>query len=561
METDLGEIIPKNIRELIKRQVEDWEKKDKMFVSTRASDYVMEQLQDNSCLTLTAPSGVGKSFIARHAALVLKKQGYNIIPVELPTDIRDYYQPGRKTVFIVDDIVGNFTANQQQIDNWIQLLPVINTIIANKCCKIIVCCRLQVYKDEKFDILIPFKSCVCNLMSDKLCLTSEEKNIMASIYIDSSVDNIDKLSQNSEFFPLLCSLYHWEKHGNVMEFFKNPFFVYKNELDSLSRHGDEGNYKICSLVLLVLFNNQLKDNWIQGKVTRDQRLLFEATSDACGLNRGTSKAKLKEALQTLEGTFVRYHDGIYRTVNRKLFDFLAHYFGQKMIECLIAYGDSDLVHERFIWQKSPDDQNSNIDFIIQIPEEYLELYLERFIKDWSTGKVRVSFLNNNMKVLSFRQQLLKHLQNLDKSLQVTLANTCDTVLSKEHHGSSTTPLILTCCSGYTDMVQWMLYNDVDVNQCRDDGTTGLIMASSHGHTGIVQLLLEKNPNVDLCDKYGCSPLYMASKDGHTDIVKLLLEKNPDVDLCDKDGLSASKMASQNGHTDIVKLLSRKSYSS
>ncbi|VDH89346.1 Hypothetical predicted protein [Mytilus galloprovincialis] len=114
-----------------------------MFVSTRASDYVMECLQDNSCVTLTAPSGAGKSFIARHTALTLQKAGYKIVPVIQPDDIRNFYQPGEQTVFIVDDICGNFTANQQQIDNWKQLLPVVDTIIADKCCKIIVSCRQQ----------------------------------------------------------------------------------------------------------------------------------------------------------------------------------------------------------------------------------------------------------------------------------------------------------------------------------------------------------------------------------------------------------------------------------
>ncbi|VDI72551.1 Hypothetical predicted protein [Mytilus galloprovincialis] len=99
--------IPKHIQEQIKIQVEDWEKKDKMFVTTRASDYVTECLQDNSCVTITAPSGVGKSFISRHTALVLQKEGYKIIPVYAPTDIRDYYKPGKQTVFIVDDICGN----------------------------------------------------------------------------------------------------------------------------------------------------------------------------------------------------------------------------------------------------------------------------------------------------------------------------------------------------------------------------------------------------------------------------------------------------------------------
>ncbi|VDI00824.1 Hypothetical predicted protein, partial [Mytilus galloprovincialis] len=588
METEQKEVIPKNIRDQIHRQIEDWENKDKIL-STRASDYVMECLQDNSCLTLTAPSGVGKSCIARHTALVLQRAGYNIIPVEIPSDIKTYYQPGKQTVFIVDDICGNFTANQQQINNWKRLLPVINTIIADKCCKIIVSCRLQVYKDDKFNILLPFKSCECNLISDKLGLTSVEKTTIAKTYIGKSMKSIDDLSFKCDFFPLLCSLYHEKEDVDVNEYFKNPFDVYKNELHRLSEHGDDGNYKICSLALCVLFNNQLNEKWFEGKVTDEQGQIIKDTCEACEFN-SIPKTKLKKALDTLDGTFICKQNGIYKTVHDKLFDFLAHYFGQKMIECLIDHGDSHLVHERFIWQKSADDKNSDVDFIIEIPDAYLPSYFERFIKDWSAGKVSVVFDNNNLKVSSFRQQLIQYLKQLDQSQQVTLANTKVTVRLKEYYVSGTSPLIDTCYDGYTDIVQWMLHNDVDVDQCRDDGATGLVMASQEGHadivklllekdptvdvcgyngisplciasfkghTTIVKLLLEKNPNVNLCDNIGCSPLFMASQEGHTDIVKLLLGKNPNVDQCNSNGCSPLYMASQEGHTDIVKLLLEK----
>ncbi|VDI50751.1 Hypothetical predicted protein [Mytilus galloprovincialis] len=559
METEQEEVIPRNIRDKIKKQIEDWEKKDKMFVPTRASDYVMECLQDKGCVILTAPSGVGKSFISRHTALILQKEGYNIIPVELPSDIKTYYQPGKQTVFIVDNICGNFTVNQLQVENWKQLLPVIYTIIADKCCKIIVSCRLQVYKDDKFDIEFPLKFCECNLVSDKLCLTSVEKNIIAKTYIGTSVDDMDDLSQNSEFFPLLCSLYHGGKNGDVKEFFKNPFNVFQNKLDNLSRHGDGGNYEICSLALCVLSNNHLKEKWFQGKVTDEQQHIIKDICDAFEINRSTSKTKLKKALDTLDGTFICEQNGMYRTVHDKLFDFLAHYFGQKMIECLIDHGDYGLVHERFIWQKSQADKNSYTYFVIEIPDDYLESYFKRFIKEWSAGNVRIIFINTNMTVLLFRQQLLRHLKQLDKSQQVTLVNTKDTVLPTEHIESGTTSLIMTCQNGYTGMVQWMLHNDVDVDQCRGDGVNGLYMASQKGHTDIVKLLLEKSPNVDLCDKkFGFSPLYMASKSGYTDIVKLLLEKSPNVDLCEKKfGFSPLYMASQSGYTDIVKLLLEK----
>ncbi|VDI49976.1 death-associated protein kinase [Mytilus galloprovincialis] len=421
-----------------------------MFVSTRASDYVMECLQDNSCVTLTAPSGAGKSFIARHTALTLQKAGYKIVPVIQPDDIRNYYQPGEQTVFVVDDICGNFTANQQQIDNWKKLLPVVDTIIADKCY-------------------------------------------------------------------------------------------------SLSRQGDEGKCKKCCLALLVIFNNQLEEKWFQGRITIEQTKIIKDTCEACGMN-SIPKAKLKTELDTLVGTFVSKQNGIYRTLHDKLFDFLAYYFGQKIIECLIDHGDSDLVHERFVWQKSTNDETNNIDFMIKIPNDHLESYFQRFIRDWLAGKVAAVFSNNNMKVSSFRQQLIRYLQQLDRSQQKTLANTKDTARPKETCDSGSTSLICTCYDGYTDMVEWLLRNDVNVDQCRDD------WASQNGHTDIVKLLLERKPDVNLCNKDGRSPLLQASQEGHTDIVKLLLERNPDVNLCNKDGLSPLLQASQNGHTDIVKLL-------
>ncbi|VDI08410.1 Hypothetical predicted protein [Mytilus galloprovincialis] len=180
---------------------------------------------------------------------------------------------------------------------------------------------------------------------------------------------------------------------------------------------------------------------LRGKVTSEQRKIIENTCEACKLNKYTPKTVLKEALDTLDGTFIHKKNGIYRTLYDKLFDFLAHYFGQKMIECLIDHGDSDLVRERFLWQKSCDDK-VNVDLIIEIPDEYIESYLERLIKDWSLGKVTCVFDNTNLAVSSFRQQLVRYLLQLDKSQQVASASTKDTPIPKGIYGSVNNPLIL-----------------------------------------------------------------------------------------------------------------------
>jgi predicted GTPase len=70
-------------------------------------------LTSNSCVTVTGGSGVGKTATVRHVALRMKQEkGYDIVPIASPKDIRDFFTRGKPTVFIVDDLCGNYTANQ-----------------------------------------------------------------------------------------------------------------------------------------------------------------------------------------------------------------------------------------------------------------------------------------------------------------------------------------------------------------------------------------------------------------------------------------------------------------
>ncbi|CAG2255499.1 ANK [Mytilus edulis] len=144
-------------------------------------------------------------------------------------------------------------------------------------------------------------------------------------------------------------------------------------------------------------------------------------------------------------------------------------------------------------------------------------------------------------------------------MQVTLANTKDTVIQKENCLSGTTPLIASCHYGYTDMVQWMLHNEVVVDQCRDDDACGLLMASHEGHTDIrnpvpcdntslstsyvnnnirmrnsqslVQPLMKHKPDINAQTNDGGNALYFSACNGHIEIVKLLLENNADSSIC------------------------------
>ncbi|CAG2234007.1 unnamed protein product [Mytilus edulis] len=122
------------------------------------------------------------------------------------------------------------------------------------------------------------------------------------------------------------------------------------------------------------------------------------------------------------------------------------------------------------------------------------------------------------------------------------------MIPKENCGSGNTPLILTCYDGYTDIVQWLLHNNVNVDQCRDDGVTGLFMASQEGHTdidgftplinacegsysSIVQLLMKHKPNIDAQTYGGCNALMFSAVNGNLEITQLLVKSNADCNVC------------------------------
>ncbi|CAC5371902.1 unnamed protein product [Mytilus coruscus] len=540
------------------QEIEGWKIKDHKFVPTRASAYVSNILNKKNSVTLTGSPGVGKTFLARHIALNFKSDGYKIITILTPTDIRDFYTPGIQTIFLVDDVCGKFVVNQTQLENWQQMLPKIEQILADNCCKIIATCRLQVYRDDKINLLQPFRRCECNLNSKEMRHTLSEKIKIKEKYLGNR--SLDDIAQASDFFPLLCSL-QWlsDKEGvDVSNLFKSPFEFYKNELNNLNRCGDEGKKKICGLVLCVLFINFLEKKWLEGRITDEQRQILDDVYIACRLNTGTPKTELMDALDTLDGSLVCIVNATYSTIHDKIFDFLAHYFGGRMIRCLIDHSDPYLLNERFKWGKMKN--LSTTEFAIELTEENLPWYLGRLVNDWSKGKVTVVMNNSNMNNELFKNLFLFYLLQLEKTQQEKLANTQDTLEKKEWGTSGSYPMINACFLGYISIVRWLLGKVVDVNQSRYDGNTSLFMACYNGHREIVPLLLKNNHSINVCSKKGITPLFIACERGYIDIVEALLERNADVNINMKDGrihLSPLLQATVMDHYDIMKKLLEK----
>ncbi|CAG2197839.1 unnamed protein product [Mytilus edulis] len=130
MKTSQKDTVPWNIRARINDTLKDWkDNDDTMFINTRAAQYVLKCIKENSCVTITASSGVGKTATLRHVALQMVEEGYDVLMVTEPGDILRFYNPNKKTLFVVDDLCGNFSLDQSDIKSWEPVMEDIKKIL------------------------------------------------------------------------------------------------------------------------------------------------------------------------------------------------------------------------------------------------------------------------------------------------------------------------------------------------------------------------------------------------------------------------------------------------
>ncbi|EXF84400.1 hypothetical protein CFIO01_02715 [Colletotrichum fioriniae PJ7] len=164
-------------------------------------------------------------------------------------------------------------------------------------------------------------------------------------------------------------------------------------------------------------------------------------------------------------------------------------------------------------------------------------YSNRWDFDDLVQKVHVAALNAHPLVLS--KLLLRDMVSLE---------------AKDGNGS--TPLLIACESGHSEIVRMLLDKGANIDASGIKRATALIAASLNGSAEIVQMLLDKGADVNFLndDEYGTA-LIAASYRGFIGIVQMLLDKGAEVDAVGGDKHSTALIAaSLNGSAEIVQML-------
>ena len=568
-------------------ELDEWRQQDENFVEIEAVKYIDTNIQKYHTMTVTGKPGMGKSATVHHVALLLwKQQRYEIIPCTCPTDIKTHFNRDRYQVFVVDDVCGKYTVNQNDIEEWIRDEDAIKRMVENEKTIILATCRLQIFNENQFQRISLFLQNTCDLSSAKYQLSFEEKQQIASKYLSKDVvHEIEADLDKFEYFPLLCSLYVRSKCDNATEFFNNPFTVYTKELDKLYEQHDKT--KLCALFLCVVYDDRIDVSTITDEQSRSKLI---HVLEECGVNRGTPSKIVVEQLNSLLDTYlqkaeVNYTDKsidkyiIYHTVHDKLFDFICFYFGNKMQIGLIKCADRKVIRDRTQF-KSLNELYE--EFAIIIEEKNEEYYFKRVIDESCNGNIRDMIYNRQMKFSKYRSKLIKYLQHYDN---------IKTLLTKTKHGKSL--IYMSCVEGYVDVVRFIISvtGDVNLSKCStflplhgaclggqlevvtlliekgesvnrgdsNDGGTPLLRACRPGHEfeGIVNVLIENDADMNKCNKYGMSPLCWCCLQGLYNISFILIDTGADVNQGNEAGMSPLTKACGKGHCGLVELLMEK----
>ena len=221
--------------ELIKK----WKIEDELFYDkTRGFTAAFEMVQSNNYITIIGGAGSGKTATARHIALQLEKQGWEVVPVCKLEDIIEYGDRDRKQVFVLDDILGIFAVEKNIYNNIFAHKEMIFTTIGQTS-KILFTCRKSVYK-EAFKLGAFVTENVVDLQSKDNELTETEKRAICQHHCKSKdvSQNLYKslsFTKANHMFPFLCKIFSRdEKYQRLGEsFFNKPFEYFNNELDTL----------------------------------------------------------------------------------------------------------------------------------------------------------------------------------------------------------------------------------------------------------------------------------------------------------------------------------------
>jgi ankyrin repeat protein len=478
-------------------RIKKWRIEDKPFYDeTGGYTAALKMVQSENYMTIIGGPGSGKTATARHIALQLKNQGWEVVPVCKLEDIIQYGDRDHQQVFVLDDVLGIFAVDMNKYNYIINHEEQIFTTIG-KTSKLLFTCRKSVYK-EALALELFVTENVIDLQSKDNQLTETEKMAICKYHCenkDVSPDLYASLSftKANHMFPFLCKVFSGEETYQQLgvKFFIKPFKYFISELEKLQRTNP---IQYAVLVLCLVNDSKLSVECLPHGHMQE-------VFNNCRVNRNTSDELIKDAIYHMSETYFTKLDTEYTFTHAFIFEAIAFHYGRGRQNQILKYLSSSYIANKVTVYE----QASNEDLCIHISEDMYSPLAERLYKDIQSMNLFDVFMNKSLKHGPFldvcvgllKRKPFDEFESLILKKHMNIRHFVQKTLSLHDHNQTPTD--------FTERMRLYLLLDIEVSQISDLEPSVRVIRwiINYGHT---HLLKEIVKHVE-CNKHNISLIF------------------------------------------------------
>lgn len=504
------------LSELREIEISKWKEDETVFLETHNFPAMLEQVRTQSFVTLVGVPGSGKTATAHHIALVLQTEGYEILPIRDIRNIEIFCNPEKPQVFVIDDVLGVFGLNVEEIDVIGKYKDLLENISHLKT-KTLMTCREVIYRNERsINCFLFKKENVIMLHSDENALNDKDKlDLFEKYKLDTNMLSLVDLSSVSNMFPYLCKLFSKEKeltrYGS--KFFMCPLSCILKELNEMQL---KNKIQYASLVLLMAFGNAISeksmDN-INNENSKSNEIKCKFLK-RCKVKQNTETFEIIDALSEMEETYTKKRGNEFTFIHKTLFEIIAYHFGQQFPDLILLYLNADYIadyikvethdtegkhiktkgkinektHKDSKHRKKNAQQETEIELFIKLEKPFYEMLAYRLFRDVEIGELHAVFENEalkNLSVLSYFIGVMKEksyselhsafLSELNEKLKIRKNELTRFCVNDDSHF-------------YIHMI---LLNERTTRTSYRNSIRAISWVIYHGHQKILQILIDK----------------------------------------------------------------------
>ncbi|XP_062617403.1 uncharacterized protein LOC134279078 [Saccostrea cucullata] len=378
-----------------------WEEEDTFYQETHSFPSMMQKVRDQPYVIFVGVPGSGKSATARHIALKLKSENYQVLPINDIRKIEDYCDTNNPQVFVMEDALGVYGLQQSELNIILRYKDRIITPI-NENSKLLLTCREIVFNEVLcHNVFLAEDNNVIKLCNSEHDLNDHDKKLILKKYgLDEDLMTSSELRSASPMFPLLCKLFVKDQKFRSLgsKFFKMPVQCFLDELDNM-RSENKINY--ATLIICMMNGDMLSKEILRDKNNAQFMEMKKFVLESCKVESHTDTFKFMDALSAMKGTYTKESGAEYSFIHDYIYEICAFHYGQQFLDQILRYMDScyiaNYVIAKNVKASTRNAGEDTYDLYLRLNEDQYPMFAERLYRDIQELKLYDVFMNDSLK--------------------------------------------------------------------------------------------------------------------------------------------------------------------